>query len=102
MTDLVRSILLREILDRSSFLIPDFSAGLQFRIIEDREDYFLKANISRNSKIPSMNDMFWFPGGNPDLKNEYAFIYELTYEMNQKIFRFTLKSRYDCLFSEIK
>ena len=32
-----------------------------------------------------MNDMFWVPGGNPDLKNEYAFIYELTGEMNQKI-----------------
>ena len=28
--------------------------------------------------------MFWVPGGNPDLKNEYAFIYELTGEVNQK------------------
>jgi vitamin B12 transporter len=75
--------LLRGILDTRSFLIPDFSAGLQYRIIDER-DYFLKANISRNSKIPSMNDMFWVPGGNPDLKNEYAFIYELTGEVNQK------------------
>ena len=32
-----------------------------------------------------MNDMFWVPGGNPELKNEYAFIYELTGEMNHKI-----------------
>jgi outer membrane cobalamin receptor len=77
-------LLIREILDTRNFLIPDFSAGVQYRIIEGR-DYYFKANISRNSKIPAMNDMFWVPGGNPDLKNEYAFIYELTGEMNQKI-----------------
>jgi iron complex outermembrane receptor protein len=76
-------ILLREIFDKNSFLIPDFSAGLQFRLIDEKE-YFLKANISRNSKIPTMNDMFWVPGGNPELKNEYAFMYEFTYEMNKK------------------
>mgnify|MGYP001432740353 CR=1 FL=1 len=75
-------LLLREILDTRSFLIPDFSVGLQYRIVDGR-DYFLKTNISRNSKIPSMNDMFWVPGGNPDLKNEYAFIYEITGEVNQ-------------------
>jgi outer membrane cobalamin receptor len=76
-------LLLREILDTRNFLIPDFSAGLQYRIIDER-DYFLKANISRNSKIPSMNELFWTPGGNPDLKNEYAFIYEVTGEVNHK------------------
>ena len=78
------TILVREILDKNKLLIPDFSAGAQIRIVDSKE-YFLKANISRNSKIPTMNDMFWVPGGNPDLKNEYAFIYEFTYEMIQKI-----------------
>jgi len=78
------TILLREILNDKSLLIPDFSAGLQFRLI-DEKNYYIKANISRNSKIPTMNDIFWVPGGNPDLKNEYAFIYELTYDMNQQI-----------------
>jgi outer membrane cobalamin receptor len=78
------SILVREIFDNNTFLIPDFSAGLQFRLFDEKE-HFLKANISRNSKLPTLNDLFWVPGGNPDLKNEYAFIYELTYEMKQKI-----------------
>lgn len=78
------SLLLREILDRKKILIPDFSTGLQVRISKEKE-YFLKANISRNSKIPTLNDMFWNPGGNPLLKNEYAYIYEITYEMNLKI-----------------
>ncbi|MCX6253958.1 MAG: TonB-dependent receptor, partial [Bacteroidia bacterium] len=83
----------REIFDKNSFLIPDFSAGLQFRLI-DEKDYFLKANISRNSKIPTMNDMFWVPGGNPELRNEYAFMYEFTYEMNRKITK-PLNIKYD-------
>jgi len=77
-------ILFREIYNKNTFLIPDFSAGLQFRIIKEKE-YFLKGNISRNSKIPTMNDMYWFPGGNPDLKNEYAFIYEFSYEMVHRL-----------------
>jgi iron complex outermembrane receptor protein len=86
-------LLVREILDTKDFLIPDFSAGLQFRILHGK-DYYLKANISRNSKIPAMNDMYWVPGGNPDLKNEYAFMYELTCEMNQK-FSSPLMVKYD-------
>jgi outer membrane cobalamin receptor len=77
-------LLLREILDTKNFLIPDFSAAIQFRIA-DGKDYFLKANLSRNSKIPTMNDMYWSPGGNPDLKNEYAYIYELGFEMKQEV-----------------
>jgi len=90
------TILVREILDRKSLLLPDFSTGIQFRLIDDTE-YFIKANISRNSKIPTMNDMFWFPGGNPELKNEYSFMYELSYEMKQKISK-QLSLKYDMTF----
>jgi outer membrane cobalamin receptor len=86
-------ILAREIYNNKTFLIPDFTAGLQFRLFNEKE-YFLKANFSRNSKIPTMNDLFWFPGGNQDLRNEYAFISELTYEMNQRIST-ALTFRYD-------
>jgi outer membrane cobalamin receptor len=77
------SILVREILDKDKLLIPDFSTGMQFRLLESKDD-LLKANISRNSKIPTMNDIFWIPGGNPELKNEYAYIYEVSYEMSRK------------------
>lgn len=30
----------------------------------------LKASISRNYRIPTLNDLYWAPGGNPDLKPE--------------------------------
>lgn len=77
------TLLLREIINQKSFLIPDFSTAFQYRLI-DRKDYFLKASISRNSRIPTMNDLYWSFIGNPDLKNEYAFTYELTCEMKQR------------------
>jgi iron complex outermembrane receptor protein len=77
-------ILLRETLDDKSFLLPDFSAGFEFRVIRG-EEHFLKLNVSRNSKIPSLNDRFWNPGGNPDLKNEHAYSYEIGYKLDHKI-----------------
>lgn len=78
------TILVSEILVNHKILIPDFSTGLQYRLKEDKE-YFLKASISRNSGIPTMNDLYYPGAGNPDLKNEYSFSYELTWEMNHKI-----------------
>ena len=87
------TLLVREILDRQSFLIPDFSAGIQFRLIDEKE-YIIKANFSRNSKIPTMNDMYWVPGGNPDLKNEYSLSSEISYEMKQRISK-SLNLKYD-------
>ena len=73
--------LLREIIKDHTMLLPDFSAGLEFKILTGK-DYSIKANFSRNSKIPNLNDMYWMPGGNPDLKNEYAYTYELSWVMN--------------------
>jgi len=74
-------VLLRETLDNETLLIPDFSAGFEYRVLRG-EEHYLKLNLSRNSKIPSMNDRYWNPGGNPDLKNEYAYSYELGYKLN--------------------
>jgi len=38
--------------------------------------FLLKANVARNFKAPSLNDLYWSPGGNPDLQNETGFSYE--------------------------
>jgi iron complex outermembrane receptor protein len=74
------SFLLREILHSDKFLVPDFSTGLQLKI-SDVKEYFVKVNFSRSSRIPAMNDLYWKPGGNANLKNEYSYIYEVNYEM---------------------
>ncbi|MGD0342123.1 MAG: TonB-dependent receptor [Bacteroidales bacterium] len=77
-------LLIREILNDDKLLVPDFSTGFEYRIIAGA-DHFLKLNISRNSSIPTMNDLHWNPGGNPDLRNEYSYSYELGYCLDQKI-----------------
>ena len=79
-------VLLRETLDEKSLLIPDYSAGFEYRIFNG-EEHFLKLNLSRNSKIPSLNDLFWNPGGNPNLKNEYAYSYEIGYKLDDHLFQ---------------
>jgi iron complex outermembrane receptor protein len=95
------TILVSELLINHSFLIPDFSGGLQYRIIENRE-YYLKASISRNSRIPTTNDLYYPTYGNAGLKNEHAFTYELTWEMNQNISSFNFKSDLSLFHSSIK
>ncbi len=78
------SLLLRQMLDGNSFLVPDFSAGIEYRLLAG-SDQFIKAGFSRNSRIPSLNDRYWNPGGNPSLRNEYAFQYEAGYQLSHRL-----------------
>ena len=73
---LTARLLIRETLQDNKLLIPDLSLGAELRVVRGK-DYFLKANLSKNSKIPTLNEMYWIPGGNPDLKNENGFITEV-------------------------
>jgi iron complex outermembrane receptor protein len=77
-------ILFRETIDDSRFLVPDFSAGAEFRLFSN-EDHFLKLNFSRNTRIATLNDRYYNPGGNPDLKNEFAYSFESGYKMTQEL-----------------
>lgn len=36
----------------------------------------LKASVSRNHKFPTLNDLYFLPGGNPDLKSEHGWTYD--------------------------
>ena len=78
------TFLIREIIDGHSLLIPDFSTGFEYRIFAG-EEHFLKTGLTRNSRIPSMNDRYWNPGGNSGLKNEYVWQYEAGYKLSQTI-----------------
>jgi iron complex outermembrane receptor protein len=77
-------LLVRQILSDNHLLIPDFSSAMDIKPIDSRE-YFLKFSFSRNSKVPTLNDMYWNPGGNPDLKNEYSYTGEMSWEMKGNI-----------------
>jgi outer membrane cobalamin receptor len=76
---LVSRVLVRETMYNHKILSPDFSAGAEYRLIPQKY-YFIKINFSKISRVPSMNEMYWMPGGNPDLKNETGYTAELAGE----------------------
>lgn len=78
------SFLVRESIHNNKLLLPDFALGLQLKPINSKE-YLIKSNFSRSSRIPTMNDLYWYPGGNPDLKNEFAFLAEAGIEIKEKL-----------------
>jgi iron complex outermembrane receptor protein len=42
-----------------------------------------------NFRIPSFNDLYWQQGGNPDLRPENAYQYELGQEIRFQTIRFS-------------
>jgi vitamin B12 transporter len=42
--------------------------------------HFLRLMVMRNRQLPGMNDLYWIPGGNPQLKPEYGPAFEFGYE----------------------
>lgn len=70
------SVVLREDMmgDRWAPIIPAFFVD---GVISRRGNITARASISRNYKFPSLNDLYFLPGGNPDLKNESGFTYDV-------------------------
>ena len=77
-------VLLRQNILDTKIMIPDLSLGFDYRVFRS-SNYYIKGNVSRNSRIPTMNDLYWNPGGNSGLKNEYSYNYELSFELNEPI-----------------
>jgi vitamin B12 transporter len=77
---LAARVLVRQMIQDSRFLAPDFSVSTEIKPFREKY-YFIKASFSKNSKIPSLNDMYWSPGGNPDLKSETGYTSEITLDM---------------------
>lgn len=45
-------------------------------IISPKGNVMLKASVSRNYRFPTLNDLYFLPGGNPNLRNEHGFSYD--------------------------
>lgn len=54
-------------------IIPAFFIDYQ---LSKRGNILAKASISRNYRFPTLNDLYFLPGGNPKLKSESGFTYE--------------------------
>ncbi|MFN7117054.1 MAG: TonB-dependent receptor plug domain-containing protein [Saprospiraceae bacterium] len=46
--------------------------------------FLIKSNISRNFRLPTLNDLYWQPGGNPTLQSENGWAEELTLQTHWK------------------
>lgn len=62
-------------------LIP--SLGVEFQLSE-KQPILLKINASRNYHKPSLNDLYWLPGGNPDLLPEDGKSADMVFSMESK------------------
>ena len=45
-------------------------------VVSKRGNIVAKASVSRNFRFPSLNDLYFLPGGNPDLKKESGWTYD--------------------------
>ncbi len=56
-------------------IIP--SLGLSYQVFND---FAIKANAGKNFRIPSLNDLYWYPGGNSDLLPERGWNQDVTFK----------------------
>ena len=45
-------------------------------VISERGNIVAKASVSRNFRFPTLNDLYFLPGGNPDLRKESGWTYD--------------------------
>lgn len=58
---------------RSTPVVP---AAFVDYLVSRRGNVVLKASVTRNYRYPTLNDLYFQPGGNPDLKPEHGFTYD--------------------------
>jgi len=82
-------------------LRKDFTSGftspLVFSVdskIQLAKNYAIKINASKNYRVPTFNDLFWQPGGNPDLVPESSYQIDLGQELNYKKINLKLNAYY--------
>jgi iron complex outermembrane receptor protein len=61
----------------------------------------IKGNMAMNFHAPSLNDLYWSPGGNPDLKNETGYTAEAAVAWNEKYGAVSLEAEAGWFYSDI-
>jgi outer membrane cobalamin receptor len=65
------------------------------------ENLILQGNIARNYKQPDLNDLYWLPGGNPDLQSEEGFSYEAGLKYLHQFEKHSLHGSFNVFYSDI-
>ena len=87
-----------QVLVREDVIGGNFSPvqGLVGVEIKPAKWFGIKGNVSRNFRAPTLNDLYWVPGGNRDLKSETGFSWEagMAFKPKTKRFKFLFESTY--------
>jgi len=59
------------------------SVGMEY-FPDQKQQSSVKMNLSRNYHQPGLNDLYWIPGGNPDLKPENGTTGDLSYSFSYR------------------
>ncbi len=62
-------------------IIPSMGAEYQ---TGKAEEFSIKMNVSRNYHQPGLNDLYWIPGGNPNLKSENGSAGDLAFSFSKR------------------
>lgn len=79
-----------------------YTVGTEYQPLPTLERITLRANFTRNYHLPSLNDLYWVPGGNSDLKPEegYSSTVGISYNYPKKE-NFTFTTSLDGFVSKI-
>ncbi|MFO7575427.1 MAG: TonB-dependent receptor [Bacteroidales bacterium] len=69
-----------------NILSPDISAGFEIKPVTG-SDLALKTNIAAKTRVPSMNDLYWIPGGNEMLKPERGYSGEISFDYTESLYK---------------
>ncbi len=75
--------------------------GIDFKPIK-QENLILKVNISQNYHQPSLNDLYWHPGGNPELQPESGFSAESGITYQKKLAKTVIFTEITAYYSDIE
>lgn len=82
-------------------LRKDFTSGFKSPFVASvdaaylvSQEYKLKLNASKNFRVPTFNDLYWQPGGNPNLKPESSYQVDLGHDFTWNHFNFLLNTFY--------
>ena len=80
-------------------IAPGF--GLQYKPL-NRKAFMIKANTGVNYHYPTFNDLFWKPGGNPNLKPEQAKMVEGGLAYAKRTNKIELNTEFTVFYAKVK
>ncbi len=89
---------IRQQLWQNDPLLPSASLGMDW---EFRKQRFLHLHLTRIVRLPNLNDLYWNPGGNPELQPEQGYSGELGYSLARSFGRHLLRFRAQAYYSLI-